>query len=74
MDNLDYAEGDIVQVVDESDSWFGVLLVVTEAKPHRLMAFASWPQSNAEHDVANAYRFLDPAKVARVGRIALALA
>lgn len=62
------AAGDVVQITDEDDDWYGVLLVLTEAPPgRRLMGFASHPLRG------EAYRFVQREQVALIGRAALDL-
>lgn len=66
-----YAPGDIVQIVDEADPWFGCLLVVTEPKPWGVQGFVSVPGLNEPPGAM--YRRPRNEQIVRVGRVALAL-
>jgi hypothetical protein len=60
-------EGDIVQIIDETDHWFPCLIVVSEVKTWGVQGYVTIPR-NGEDPNGNAYRRLAFDKVERVGR------
>lgn len=70
----DLARGDIVQVIDETHSWFGCLLVVDEVKGWGVMAYVSIPHSNdGSEEVGLAYNRLSYDKIEKVGTAAFVI-
>ena len=70
-----FVRGDVVQVTDEADPWYGCLLTVTEVKSWGVQAFAMAPASNDPAAPATALYYRRPRNEAltRVGHVALGL-
>lgn len=65
---MDYAAGDIVQIIDRADPWYPCLLVVTEPKSWGVQGCVMMPSSNEQQDsVGQAYRRLPFDKIKKVG-------
>jgi hypothetical protein len=61
--------GDIVQIVDESDPWFPCILFVSEVKEWGVQAGVIIPNSNdGSQKPGTAYRRLKFDKIAKVGK------
>lgn len=70
-----FVRGDIVQVTDEADPWYGCLLTVTEVEAWGVQAFAMAPASNdPDAPAADLYYRRPPNEaLTRVGHVALEL-
>ena len=70
--NAKYAPGDVVQIIDEEDPWFGCLMVVTEPKSWGIQGFVSIPMSNKpDQQPGAAFRRPRNGQIAYVGRSVL---
>ena len=72
---MDYTQGDIVQIVDETHPWFPALLVVDEVKSWGVQAFAFMIQSNdGSEPVTHAYNRIEFSKIEKVGSVVIGVA
>lgn len=64
-----FEPGDIVQIIDQEDTWYPCLLIVTEPKSWGMQGCALIPNSNdGSVPVGQAYRRIKFEKLKRVGR------
>ena len=62
-------KGDIIQIIDESHSWFPALLIVDEVKSWGVQAYCISPLSNdGSIPVGNAYNRLKFDQIEKVGQ------
>lgn len=64
---MNFEEGDIVQITDESHSWFPCLIIVTEQKSWGVQGYMSIPTNDAEPN-GNAFIRLKHEQVEKVGK------
>ena len=74
-EDMTYARGDVVQIIDEEHPWCGCLLVVTSPRAWGVQGFVSIPESNAPGSrPSEAYTRIKNEQIAHVGRVALEMA